>query len=302
VAAVGLGLCVVAPSAEAKLDADYFGNFYVAELTEVSVMNLQSNGGEDSCVGGMRAVSGGTFWDPVDDVDPAEAHQFWASSSGPIGIRDWYAAGGNRAGGSRFFDRYVQCLPKAKLRKAEVRIEDFPVDNLEHGGGRVRCPRGKRLYTGGAFWHDGDGLPSMALANDVWLSSSYPSKSGRTWYADGENRTGGDYVLRVIARCLPSSRFSNIKVRKTHDSIADGLNGGGERACPPGTLALTGGAYRHRAGKGPRPNNGADFWISSSFGSGLTGAPAAAWYADARNFSADTEEPWVLTVVAHCLT
>ena len=288
-----------APSAQAKLDAEYLFNFAFIELSEVAIASGQPSQGDHFCDGSMRAVGGGAFWDG-NSVTPAEADGFWTSGLAPMGRRHWYAAGANVAGENQGFSRYVQCLPKRKLRGATTRRKDFPLADLEHGGGSVRCPKGKRLFGGGAYWHDGDGNTSVVFANDVWLSSSYP-KSGRAWYADGENQTGDHYVLRVVVRCLASSRLAKVKVRSTDHSLDDGETGGGAQGCPPGTIALTGGAYRHRAGKGPRPHNGGDFRISSAFSDDVSGFPSAGYYADAYNFSGQ-EQPWVLTVVARCLT
>jgi hypothetical protein len=298
-AVVAVSLLACAPSAQAKLDADYLFKFAFIEMTEVPIMTGQPSQGDSVCDPSLRTVGGGAFWDG-NTVTPAEADEFWTSSLAPMGKRHWYAAGANVAGGSRGFSRYVQCLPKRKLRGATTRTKDFVLEDLEHGGGSVRCPDGKRLFGGGAFWHDGDGNTSVVFANDVWLSSSYP-KSGKAWYADGENQTGDDYVLRVVVRCLPSSRLAKVKVRRTDHSLDDGETGGGAQGCPPGTIALTGGAYRHRAGGDPRPHNGGDFRVSSVFGDDVSGFPSDGYYADAYNFSGH-DRPWILTVVARCLT
>jgi hypothetical protein len=288
-----------APSAAAKLDADYLFNFAFIELTEVPIASGQPSQDDNFCDGSMRAVGGGAFWDG-NSVTPGEADEFWTSALAPMGSRHWYAAGANVAGGNRGFSAYVQCLPKRKLRGAATRTKDFPLDDLEHGGGSVRCPEGKRLFGGGAYWHDGTGNTSVVFANDLWLSSSYP-KSGKAWYADGENQTGDDYVLRVVARCVPSDRLAKVKVRTSDYSLDDAETGGGSEICPPGMIGLTGGAYRHRAGKGPRPHNGGDFRLSSAFSDDVSGFPSDGYYADAYNFSGH-ERPWVLTVVARCLT
>jgi hypothetical protein len=294
-----LAALVLAPSAHAELDGDYLINFPFIELTEVSVGSGQASGGDNFCDDSMKAVGGGAFWDG-NDVTPAEADLFWTSSLAPMANRHWYAAGGNVSGGNSGFSRYVQCLPKRKLRSSTTRSRDFPLEDLEHGGGLVQCPERTRLFGGGAFWHDGDGNVSAVFGNDLWLSSSYP-RGGRAWYADGENQTGDDYVLRVVVRCVPHQRLSNVKVRKSHDSLGDGETGGGSVACPPGTVALTGGAYRHRAGMRPRPHNAADFRISSLFGDDVSGFPSDGFYGDAYNFSGDAT-PWVVSVVARCLT
>ena len=292
--------CLFAADARASIDADYLTNEVFRELSEVNTVAGQPAAGENVCGGDLRAFSGGTFWDgPA--VSPSDADEYFTSSLAPFGKRHHYGAGGNVSAGLTGHSRYVQCLPQVKLRKSRTGIKDIPVANLGHGGGHARCPQGTRLFGGGAFWHDGDGKPTFALANDAWLSSSYPDEDRRLWYADGENRTGDDAVLRVVVRCLPTDRLSKIKVRRTNHSLEDGEVGGGPRTCPAGAVAMTGGAYRHRPGEPPNPDDGADFWLSSLFHNDPTAIPTQAFYADGYNFSGD-DDPWVLTVVAHCLT
>lgn len=298
-AAVAAVALAGAGQAGADIDADYFSNAVHIELGEFIVATGQPTAASNFCGGNLRAISGGAFWDgPA--VTPGEADGFWTSSLAPFGKRHWYGAGGNVSGMNAGHSRYVQCLPKGKLRGSRTGIKDIPVADLEHGGGHARCPQGTRLFGGGAFWHDGDGDPEFTLANDAWLSSSYPDDGGKFWYADGENRTGDDSVLRVVVRCLPTGRLSKVKFRRANYPLEDGEVGGGPLTCQPGTVALTGGAYRHRPGDPPRPNNGDDFRISSMFHNDATGFPSQAFYTDGHNFSGDDD--WVLTVVAYCLT
>lgn len=296
-AAVGL---MGAGDASAALDADDLTSEAFIELTEVNTPTGAAGAGEDICgFQSQRAFSGGTFWDgPA--VIPADADEYFTSSLAPVGKRGWYGAGGNVSGVNAGHSRYVQCLPKSRLSKSKTGIKDIPVANLQHGGGHARCPKGTRLFGGGAFWHDGSGVPEDSLGNDAWLSSSYPDDDRRLWYADGENRTGDDSVLRVVVRCLPTARLSKVKFRRANYPLEDGEVGGGPLSCPPGTVAFTGGAYRHRPGEPPSPNDGDDFRISSIFHYDAVGFPSQEFYADAHNFSGDDD--WVLTVVADCLT
>ncbi len=287
-------------AAATAIDADYLTTRAFVEYTDVNTANGQPAAGDNTCNGNLRAFSGGTFWDgPVVVADDAD--EYFTSSLAPFGKRTWYGAGGNASGVNAAHARYVHCLPKRKLRGSETGIKDVPVADLAHGGGHARCPKGTRLFGGGAFWHDGGGQPEFSLANDAWLSSSYPDEDRRLWYADGENRTGDDAVLRVVVRCLPPTRLSKVKLRRANYSLDDGEVGGGPLMCPPGTAAFTGGAYRHRPGDPPLPADGDNFRISSTFHYGAIGFPSQEYYADGHNFSLDPD-PWVLTVVAQCLT
>jgi len=47
------------------------------------------------------------------------------------------------------------------------------------GGGSVGCGQGKRVVTGGAYWHLEGGGPAPSLY--VYLSSSSPTPDGKRW-------------------------------------------------------------------------------------------------------------------------
>jgi hypothetical protein len=166
--------------------------------------------------------------------------------------------------------------------------------NVEQDGGidsgLVSCPTGKRIVTGGAYFH----LPGKGRdpTLEAYLSSSAPVTDGRSWFAAGVNWESVGLRLRIIARCVSKEVVGTYVVRTLDVPLAFHEAGGGTAACPAGHRIVTGGAFWHLPGKGR--DKGLQAYLRSS-------APTSdvdGWYASGWS---DVGTSLVLQVVALCL-
>ncbi len=122
------------------------------------------------------------------------------------------------------------------------------------------------------------------------LSSSTPTLDGKGWYSDGVGGPG--YTLTQEVRCLDKDALKHVKV-VVRSFPVERLKAGQAR-CPDHYMAVTGGAYFARPGKGPDPMWASDAWVSGSLP--INGGQA--WRAIGANFAS---KPLVLHVVARCM-
>jgi hypothetical protein len=170
-----------------------------------------------------------------------------------------------------------------------TKVITVPGNTPGTGGGKVTCPQGMRVVTGGAYWHrPGEGSTD---ALGAYLGASAPTANGRAWMASGIHWEGGDLNLEIVAYCLPASSVGTYAAR-TSDVTVDGKQAGvAEAACASGNRLVTGGYYWHRAGQ-PWDKN-LEVYARSAFP-----RPAGtSWYTSAWN---DGAEALVLTSVALC--
>lgn len=167
------------------------------------------------------------------------------------------------------------------------------IDLSNHGGmsgTRVSCPSGKRVVTGGAFWHRAGQGPDASL--DVFLDSSSATADGKGWYAAGTNLSGQDLQLRVMVQCLGATHVGTYQVKSAEVSVTKGSFGALRVACGVGKQAVTGGAYWHRSG------HAADAVHVGVLTGSIATADMKAWYASGLNSANETLQ---LHVSALCL-
>lgn len=159
----------------------------------------------------------------------------------------------------------------------------------------LKCGRGKRVVTGGAFWHVPGQGPTAGLG--VWLQSSTPDYGSMNyWYAAGYNYGATTLALQVVILCLPAADVGAVTVVTQDLAVPNapqpGNTAGNYVACPSGQKAVTGGAYWHR------PARGADSSLSAVVQSSTVTTDGRGWYAAGANYSPDT---LVMTIVVKCL-
>ena len=150
-----------------------------------------------------------------------------------------------------------------------VKTKDIGIAAGGTGGGKVRCPAGQRVVSGGAYFHlDGQGPTPEAISV---LRYSTPLADGTGWRAGGRN-PGSLLVLTIVITCLPLSVLGPYTV--VHKDVGAPVGGtkGGWVDCPGAMRAVTGGAYWHRPGQGPNPA------LEAYLGSSGTG-DLLTWYA-----------------------
>jgi hypothetical protein len=238
----------------------------------------------------QRIVTGGSFWHASGlGPDPNNADMYVMSSSeATFDATSWFGDGASISSSSDFLTITALCLPKSQVGTYTLKYHSFrAVGNI--AGGYVKCPRGQRVVTGGAFWHQkGKGPDASNPGGEIGSSSVTFDAKG--WYGDGFTPVGDQ--LTVTALCLPSSRVGNYTLKK--ETLPAGSNGvaGGYLKCPKNHLIVAGGAFWHAPGKGPNPSNA----LQDQLGSSAATFDAKGWYADG-----DGTSSLRLTIVAQCL-
>ena len=137
------------------------------------------------------------------------------------------------------------------IEGSQLKLKQIDVTAPGAVAGTARCPKSKRLLTGGAFWHATGGGPAHAISNLSQLTSSAPTRDGRGWYADGMNNANESRTLTIEARCVPKGKLPGVTVRDQGNVLDTGFPGGVTADCPGDKVTMTGGAYLSKPGKGP---------------------------------------------------
>jgi hypothetical protein len=291
-AGTALGLLLTATSAAKLTSADMFG----ATLVQDSIVNPVGgfSGGSVGC-GGGRVLTGGGFWNVTGQAPTFEDadNGYLAGSSPARNGKGWYAEGHHRFPDvSRDLTRYAFCVPGKKLRGAKRVTKTVKASDFKLVKAGARCPRGMRVFTGGAFFHAKGAGPDPALGGASRPSASFPKPNGRSWYAAGQSGYLEAGRLSVFAWCLRKDRFGPIKIEKATFTAPDSANTGAYLDCPGDRAALTGGAYWRRPGKS----------VAQSKNAGVIGGSSptsyvSAWYAAGQSYGNDHE----FRILIHCL-
>jgi hypothetical protein len=250
------------------------------------------------CPKGHRVgPSGALIYEPGLPPDPALALNSAVPSSAPSKRgKVWHFGATNGPGEERRMSLVAACAPNRQLRGFTVEQQPFVVGSGMTGGGRVSCPGGSRVFSGGAVWHEPGEQPAADLSDSVRTSSSIPARRARGWYADGYNFSGFELRLKVVALCARHRALEGLKRKvKEVPSAAYSTGFGGSVECPRGTRVVTGGGGWHPEGEPPDPEGAAGTLISSS-------APTRnfkRWYATGVNFIGPAD--YRLQVVALCV-
>ncbi len=93
-------------------------------------------------------------------------------------------------------------------------------------------PSGKRVVTGGAYWHrQGQGLDASL---QVFLDSPSAASDGKGWYAAGTNLSGGPLQLRVVIQCLGATDVGAHPVNSADMTVNKGSFGALHVSCGVG--------------------------------------------------------------------
>lgn len=170
-----------------------------------------------------------------------------------------------------------------------TRTKAISIPAESHGGGRLACPDGYRVVSGGASFPVTD-PPFISH----WISASVPVKAGRAWFAAGRNaESNGASTLTIRIHCLPASRLGTYTVVKATPDIDDRGAAGAYAACPPNHRIVTGGALWRIPGDPPSPSVAVQSRLSST----TPTVQATGWYADGFRGSTTAR----LEVLAFCL-
>jgi hypothetical protein len=162
----------------------------------------------------------------------------------------------------------ARAIARAKVLTKDIKTGDEDV------GGTLSCPGGKRILSGGAFFHAGDHVPDQTLADMGDVMSSGPLDRHR-WYAAGHS-AGGTQTLTIVLRCLPNRRLRGERLLSQDYDVGDGLTGGGAVGCDGNTRILTGGGVWHPRGADPVPAETSRGFLAGS----VPGFNARGWFAD----------------------
>ncbi|HYH61984.1 MAG TPA: hypothetical protein VD766_08970 [Solirubrobacterales bacterium] len=125
---------------------------------------------------------------------------------------------------------------------AKVREKSFTPDGVEPVGGSVNCPKGDRVLSGGAFWHEpSKNSPVKPEATGFpTLSASMPTVFGRGWYAQGTSSQGETLTIRIL--CTRAGHLNDYLLLAGTLYPDDGDPVAGTETCDPGHVAFTGGS------------------------------------------------------------
>jgi hypothetical protein len=287
--AVGVSVVVLAAAVPVASAALHPGHYILNTFTSGSPGGPA--GGYETCKNPktQRIVTGGSFFHALGQgPDPNNAQTYFiGSSAATFDAKGWYADGASIAS---YLTITTQCLPKSQVGTYSLRKHTFNVSSGHTGGGYVKCPRGQRIVTGGAFWHFAHQGPDPGTDPGA-LGSSSATFDAKGWYADGVAFSSAQ--LTITALCLPPSRIGSYTLK--HITFKPGAGGvaGGYLKCPKKQGIVAGGAFWHKPGKGPDPNNA----LVDVLGSSAATFDAKGWYADGATNNTSLQ----LTAVAQCL-
>lgn len=113
-------------------------------------------------------------------------------------------------------------------------------------GGRVDCPPGHVVISGGASWVVGSEPQTAPQAKNRYLDASRPIDGGTAWYAVGTN-LNDDATFRIAAWCLPADQVGPYVTRKR--ALPFTGKPSGSVGCPSGQRAVIGGASLQEDGE-----------------------------------------------------
>ena len=300
---VKLGLCAVAvacplvasaPAAAAKIKADdVVGSALVGSSVQIPFDAY--GGGYLSCLPQQRVLTGGAFWNTTNQApQPGVAdHGYLANSTATDDGKGWYADGYHRSdAGPLSFTESVRCVPKERLSRGKLSQKTVPAGDFRKPDAFAKCPRGTRVYTGGAYFHAKGEPPSPTVTGGFRTSASFPTGNRKGWYASSDGGVQQNLRLTVLAWCLPTGGFGPVEVVAQTQTVDSSQNAGGFTACPAGTAALTGGAYWRRPGKDVEHSIGAGIISGSSFSSDVL-----SWYVAGQSVG----DAHKLTTIVHCV-
>lgn len=244
-------------------------------------------GGSVGCGKGKRVVTGGAFWHREGEGPDVGLDAYLASSAPMPNGRRWFAAGVSWVNEDLLLRVVAYCLPASAVGDYVVRraVRTFLQNDVKAKD--LRCGTGRRIVTGGAFWHQPGGPPDPAV--HAYLRSSTPDGDGKGWYAVGDGREP-ELRFTVIALCLPTASVGRYTRRTMDVPVNADAPGGDDLSCGAGKRAVPGGAFWHFEGGGRHPSHRA--WLKAS----VPEAGGERWYADGWN----TQDARLLRIVALC--
>jgi hypothetical protein len=287
-----LALVVIALVAvDAPATAAIHPGDYVVKQRDIPVAGTDPGfgGGSVRCGKGRRVVTGGAFWHRAGDGPDATLDANIASSAPMPNGRRWFAAGINHEPEELTFTIVAYCLSADAVGTYGVRKTVVTFFDNDVRARNQRCGPGRRVVTGGAFWHHPGGPPDPGVLG--YLRSSTPDPDGKGWYAVGDGRET-ELRLTIIALCLPIGSIGPYRLRTLDVPNAHGDPSGDAVSCGAGKRAVPGGAYWHRPGEGRDASFSA--WLKAS----VPRNAGRRWYADGWN---DDSEALLLRIVALCL-
>jgi len=196
-----LGVILLAVAIATPVSAHVGSGTYKLRTTDLTAADGASVGNYLSCPKGKRIVSGGAFWHRPGEGPDALLGGYLDSSSATTDGKGWYAAGRNVTTLQLQLRIVALCLPKAKVGPYSLRTRDLAVPALGgRVGGYVTCPAGRRIVSGGAFWHVPGEAPDPELGQSI--GSSTATTNGKGWYASGRSLYDVALELRLVALCL----------------------------------------------------------------------------------------------------
>ena len=164
-----------------------------------------------------------------------------------------------------------------------------------HEGGFVSCDAGRRVITGGAYWHQTGTGGNYEEADNAYLGDSAVTKDGKGWYADGFHRyplVSMDLTLYTL--CIPKRQVKGTMLIGKTVSVNDSYDAHAKAKCPQGWEVYTGGAFFHAKGEAPNPDDGGGSRTSAS----MPLANGSGWYGAGTTGYGEKSK---LTVRARCL-
>jgi hypothetical protein len=250
-----------APAHAAKIDAKDVENSSLV-VSDVSVPTVTgatpgNAGGYVTCPVGLQTLSGGAFMFPTGQTPTPSTLLFTRvnSSTPTTDNLGWYADASNGTNTPMSLRVILRCVEPALVQGQKLALETRSAGNGEFDGATAKCPGGRVAISGGTFVHRTGMGPAPAVAGVSWVGSSGPVKGGTGWYGDA--RSFEDTLdISVVAHCLPLDRLKDYELaEKDFAAKSNGLDFVKISKCPKSTAALAAGAYFHKPGKEPKPEN-----------------------------------------------
>lgn len=201
-----------------------------------------------NCPAGMRVVTGGAYLHSGDGVANPSLNAYLSGNAPAADALGWYGSAISWDGADLYLRVTAYCLPTESFGPYSVRTRDIDVAHNASAGARVACPTGKRVVSGGVFWHaTGDPAP---VAQEGYVRSSGPLPGRTKWFGAGFNDNGSTLVMTIRVLCRPQATLPYSVVTKDISFAADQAQGS-SALCPTGKRVVAGGAWWHRPGEGP---------------------------------------------------
>ncbi len=175
---------------------------YTLRTDDLSIAGGEYGGHYLACPTGKRVVGGGAYWHTGPNSGPGDSYGRLSSSTATPDGKGWYVSGhSGQVEPPISLQILALCVPKAKVATYTIRTRTVTVQDKDRAENNLACPKGKRVVTGGAYWHD-IANTGPHYRDDVVLRSSTPTWDGLGWYASGLNYNGKTMGFTVSVLCL----------------------------------------------------------------------------------------------------